>query len=488
MTRAGKHLPGLGAHLLIAGCSGDPPPGLPGPGLAWVVGADRGVVLDVDARPGEGLVSSGTSNDRLRLLDPADGHLVEEATGHRRGITAVRFSPDGEQLVTTGPDRTVRLWSASPLEEVGIFEGVERPPIDAALDLQESRVVAVTLSGAVHAWSLESGEEVYRRDGPAQGGVMAVALSPEGTRLAWAEDGGKLRVWSTRDGSRLAATRLPGLGIVASIALSADGETLAVGAKDEDWLAVIDLEEGSTTACDELGAPPSALAIDGAGERLAVSTVSGAVLLLGAHDGRLLHALEPASDPAALDRGCRRLTFSAEGDLLFGAGPDGTTRAWHVGTVRPLERGQPLAGPAPQGTLPELSVDEGMLDPGDLMIPGYDPPELRGGRPFGLEDFPEEVRLLDGQEVATVGYPLAVALERDRTRSFLLSRYPPGCCFGTVPALDEWIEVEAPPETDPLDPDVPVVVRGVLEVGEDLDELGFARSLYRMRAESVVLR
>ena len=95
---------------------------------------------------------------------------------------------------------------------------------------------------------------------------------------------------------------------------------------------------------------------------------------------------------------------------------------------------------------------------------------------------------LDGQEVATVGYPLAVALERDRTRSFLLSRYPPGCCFGTVPALDEWIEVEAPPETDPLDPDVPVVVRGVLEVGEDLDELGFARSLYRMRAESVVLR
>ena len=48
--------------------------------------------------------------------------------------------------------------------------------------------------------------------------------------------------------------------------------------------------------------------------------------------------------------------------------------------------------------------------------------------------------------------------------------------------------MEAPPETDPLDPDVPVVVRGVLEVGEDLDELGFARSLYRMRAESVVLR
>jgi len=70
-------------------------------------------------------------------------------------------------------------------------------------------------------------------------------------------------------------------------------------------------------------------------------------------------------------------------------------------------------------------------------------------------------------------------------QTFLLSRFPPGCCFGSVPVMDEWVEVEAPPGTTSLIPDLRVEVQGVLEMGEIIGPTGFALSLYRMQAVSV---
>jgi hypothetical protein len=69
--------------------------------------------------------------------------------------------------------------------------------------------------------------------------------------------------------------------------------------------------------------------------------------------------------------------------------------------------------------------------------------------------------------------------------SFLLSRFPPGCCFGALPFPDEWIAVTLTDPVAPLAADIPVEVTGTLEVGELLDGQGFVTSLYRMQGERV---
>ena len=121
-------------------------------------------------------------------------------------------------------------------------------------------------------------------------------------------------------------------------------------------------------------------------------------------------------------------------------------------------------------------------------FPDYDPPELRGAGATALvaADFPDPVRVLDGQSVRVEGYPRAAAVEDGRVTRLLLTRFPPGCCYGALPVLDEWIDVEAVAPLEARGLPVFAAVVGRLEVGERSAEGGGVHSLYRMTGARLV--
>ncbi|MEM7305347.1 MAG: DUF3299 domain-containing protein [Planctomycetota bacterium] len=120
--------------------------------------------------------------------------------------------------------------------------------------------------------------------------------------------------------------------------------------------------------------------------------------------------------------------------------------------------------------------------------PEYEPPELREieDETLLLSDFPEHLQQLDGERAALDGYMVPVDFEERKVTSFILSRYLPGCCFGVMPLMDEWVEIEVLVEGG-VDyfPFQTVRVMGEFEVGEVLDDYGYVRSIYRMKSNSV---
>ena len=103
------------------------------------------------------------------------------------------------------------------------------------------------------------------------------------------------------------------------------------------------------------------------------------------------------------------------------------------------------------------------------------------------ESIPAAVRALDGTKVSIVGYMTPIDFDKDGVKSFLLTNYPGGCCFGMVPRLNEWVEVELEGERrveySYFDP---IVMRGVLQVGEARSG-EVVTSLYRMQPDDVKL-
>jgi len=180
---------------------------------------------------------------------------------------------------------------------------------------------------------------------------------------------------------------------------------------------------------------------------------------------------------------------------------------WALARPRPttaLPRAQaPLGVPldAPALAAPVPAPDEGADDavepppPGAevsferLEFPTYDPPALRPDpAPLTAADFPARARVLDGRRLRLTGFPLVTGGDGRTVGELLLTRYPPGCCFGALPVFDEWVHVTL---AEPLRADdVPrrAAVEGVLAVGERLDELGEPLSLYRLRADSLRAR
>jgi len=123
-----------------------------------------------------------------------------------------------------------------------------------------------------------------------------------------------------------------------------------------------------------------------------------------------------------------------------------------------------------------------------LVFEDYSPPEFRGdgAEPLRLEDFPEDVRALDGQKVQLAGFMIAVDFKDQKIEDFMLCRFPPGCCFGGVPLFDEWIDC-TPTYAEDRDwsPYEMILVEGTLAVGEVVDEDGFVLSIYRMQVDDV---
>lgn len=98
---------------------------------------------------------------------------------------------------------------------------------------------------------------------------------------------------------------------------------------------------------------------------------------------------------------------------------------------------------------------------------------------------PPEVRALDDQRVELSGYIVPLDVEAGRIQSFLLVRDQMLCCFGKMPALNEWVFVEFPRGSGlELQVDRPLQVSGRFRAREEREE-GVVMSLYRMRAEKV---
>lgn len=108
-------------------------------------------------------------------------------------------------------------------------------------------------------------------------------------------------------------------------------------------------------------------------------------------------------------------------------------------------------------------------------------PRQQTPRPVRL---PDKIGRLNGQALRLEGYMLPVEMEGSSVRTFILARDQQACCFGRMPAMNEWVFVT----TRPLDMnmDEPIQVEGRFEVGEEIEE-GAVISLYRMAADNVKL-
>jgi WD40 repeat protein len=262
---------------------------------------------------------------------------IQVVTSHDADVTSIVFTPDGAAVLSGSHDQTVKRTNLETgqveWQAPGYFEQVNSVALSITGALlvtgsSDHRFARGKLQagarhlgpGAIRLWDARSGRMIRRLGDPAEQ-IMAVALSPDGRRIA----GGGIEkekpivtVWDAETGALL-WSRNDHAKEVLAVAFAPDGASLATAAAD-----------GQVKICD--------------------SQTGSVSRTLAGHQG-----------------GATAVTFSPDGKVLFCAEGYGRTRAWEVATGRSLQTYPAAASQAQSFTIDRLMNSIGLSRDGHTL-------------------------------------------------------------------------------------------------------------------------
>ncbi|HEY2841514.1 MAG TPA: c-type cytochrome domain-containing protein [Pirellulales bacterium] len=188
------------------------------------------VVLSPDGK----LAATGGNDGAIKLWDAATGAAVRTLSGHTGAVSALRFSADGARLFSASADKTVRGWQTADGAATG---GVNAPaPLSAVTLVGDGSLIAAGgADNIVRLWPIAAvtsgavADAAPQRElaGHTQPITALATLSTAPTQILSGSADGSARLWNTADG-QLVKQFDHGAPITA-VAIRPDGARIATG-------------------------------------------------------------------------------------------------------------------------------------------------------------------------------------------------------------------------------------------------------------------
>nr|GMD62913.1 pre-mRNA-processing factor 19 [Ipomoea batatas]GMD65616.1 pre-mRNA-processing factor 19 [Ipomoea batatas] len=192
-------------------------------------------ILSLDICYPKDIVATGGIDNNAIIFDRSSEQIISTLSGHSKRVTNVKFAVEGEVVVTSSADKTVRVWQGS---ENGSYD-CRHILKDHTAEVQAVTIhatnnyfVTASLDGTWCFNELASGLCLAQvADTSGSESYTSAAFHPDGLILGTGTSGSIVKIWDVKSQANVA--RFDGhIGSVTAISFSENGYFLATAAQD----------------------------------------------------------------------------------------------------------------------------------------------------------------------------------------------------------------------------------------------------------------
>ncbi|MFE1746484.1 protein kinase [Coleofasciculus sp. H7-2] len=294
-----------------------------------------GGVTSIALSPDGQFLVSSSLDQTIKIRNIRTKEIIHTLTGHSGYVYSVAISSDGQTLVSGSADKTIKVWNLQTGELLRTLRGHSGDVYSVAISRDGRTLVSGSQDKTIKVWNLQTGELVRTLIGIKEGldeGVRDVAISPDGQTLV-SSNVYDINVWNLETGE-LRRTFGGHIEAVKTIAISSNGETLASGSPDgttklwnlETGELLNTFPHGSRLPNGSFSGRVYAVALSPDGQTLFSGSGTGenSLKLWNLRTGELIRTLTGHSNTIFA------IAISPDGQTIYSSSLDGTIKVWRV--------------------------------------------------------------------------------------------------------------------------------------------------------------